>query len=203
MSSRKSSCSALRFAVASATDASRAAMPFCKSLISEAKDAMLSSVSAIFGSRSETVPLSTFSLSSVLSNCAAQYSFLWSSSSCSVFKVATISSIILITFSKPIFFPCRANAMKSSRGKMLPNLAMLCWIAARAFALRSVVTLTCISEEALALGSAFLNKSSASSSFKILIVSATATSSSLRVFVISSHSVAFVAQSESRLAKNF
>mmetsp|Transcript_76800 Transcript_76800/g.132864 ORF Transcript_76800/g.132864 Transcript_76800/m.132864 type:complete len:445 (+) Transcript_76800:503-1837(+) len=203
MSSRKSSCSALRWAVASATDLSRLAIPACKSLISAAKVEMLSSVSAIFGSRSEMVPFSTFILSSVLSNCAAQYSFFLSSSSCSVFKVATIASIILITFSKPIFLPWRAKAMKSSRGRTWPNLAMLCWTAASALAFLSVVVLNCTKEEALALGRVFLNKSNASSSFKILIVSATATSSWLRVFWISSHSAAFVAQSDSRLARNF
>merc|ERR1719243_225606 len=57
-----------------------------------------------------------FFLSSAASNSFAQYSFLASSSACSVFRVTTISSIILITVSKPIFFPWIANAMKSICG---------------------------------------------------------------------------------------
>merc|ERR1719321_860946 len=56
-------------------------------------------------SRSAIVFSSSFFLSSAVSNCVAQYSFFSSSSTCSFFRVSTISSIILITFSKPIFLP--------------------------------------------------------------------------------------------------
>mmetsp|Transcript_61864 Transcript_61864/g.191689 ORF Transcript_61864/g.191689 Transcript_61864/m.191689 type:complete len:214 (+) Transcript_61864:1226-1867(+) len=54
---------------------------------------------------------------------------------------------------------------------------------------------------ALMLGSVFLNKSNASSSFKTLMVSARATSSSARTFLRSSHSAVFSLQLWSKCAR--
>merc|ERR1719223_1134303 len=56
---------------------------------------------------------------------------------------------------------------------------------------------------ALPLGSVFLKRSRASSSFKTLMVSARATNASARIFDLSSHSLVFVAHPFSNSAKNF
>mmetsp|Transcript_75455 Transcript_75455/g.117962 ORF Transcript_75455/g.117962 Transcript_75455/m.117962 type:complete len:257 (+) Transcript_75455:796-1566(+) len=173
----------------------------CKASMSASKDAIASFVSAMVASKSEIDFSKLFLLSSAVSSSFPQYSFLLSSSVCSVLRVITISSIILITLSKPIFLPWMASAMKSRWWRS--NFAELCTlrINANAFARRVVeLTFTCMKLE---LGKVFLNNSKASSSLRIFIVSARAKSSSFRVLTITSHSSALVLQFFSRSARNF
>mmetsp|Transcript_57429 Transcript_57429/g.170905 ORF Transcript_57429/g.170905 Transcript_57429/m.170905 type:complete len:212 (-) Transcript_57429:583-1218(-) len=158
-------------------------------------------------SSSETVRSRAFFLSSARSNCVPQYSFLCSSSTCSFLSASTISSIIEMTFSKPpcwrAFLPLSANTNRSN--------SVLCWClgdfravrrAAMAFERRAdAVNSTCT--KLAELGSVFLNSSSASSSLRTLIVSASATSSSALVLERSSHSLSFLAQVASRFARKF
>mmetsp|Transcript_87356 Transcript_87356/g.231203 ORF Transcript_87356/g.231203 Transcript_87356/m.231203 type:complete len:259 (-) Transcript_87356:656-1432(-) len=133
-----------------------------------------------------------FFLSSESSNWSSQYSFLCSSSSCSCFSIATMSSIIATTFAKDTWRPERDSMMRS-------NFVWPCWSERRAdrtdanASLRMVaeVTSTCIRPTPGA-GNVFLKSSRASSSFNILMVSASARSSAARVFLRSSHSAAFV-----------
>merc|ERR1719195_2531934 len=66
---------------------------------------MASLAFSIAVSKSATACSSSFFLSSAKSNSSAQYSFFASSSACSTSSVATMSSIILMTFSNPTFFP--------------------------------------------------------------------------------------------------
>mmetsp|Transcript_103489 Transcript_103489/g.298051 ORF Transcript_103489/g.298051 Transcript_103489/m.298051 type:complete len:218 (-) Transcript_103489:614-1267(-) len=90
--------------------------------------------------------------------------------------------------SKPIFLPRKANEMRSSCGRSARmTLAMPCLMAARARA-RKAIVLARTWTKALGLGSVALNNSKASSSFNTLIVSASATSSSARTLLRSSHS---------------
>merc|ERR1719433_1768886 len=65
---------------------------------------MASLAFSIAVSKSATACSSSFFLSSAKSNSSAQYSFFASSSACSTSSVATMSSIILMTFSNPTFF---------------------------------------------------------------------------------------------------
>mmetsp|Transcript_1788 Transcript_1788/g.4571 ORF Transcript_1788/g.4571 Transcript_1788/m.4571 type:complete len:222 (+) Transcript_1788:920-1585(+) len=144
-----------------------------------------------------------FFLSSDPSNWSSQYSFLCSSSSCSSFNMTTISSIILMTFSSPNFLPWIASATKSR--SPLGNLPCASRMRARARARRTAEALppSCAKLALDGPGSVFLNSSRASSSFRILIVSAMASSSSWRVFWRSSHSAAFEPQLFCRSAMNF
>mmetsp|Transcript_72899 Transcript_72899/g.193638 ORF Transcript_72899/g.193638 Transcript_72899/m.193638 type:complete len:259 (-) Transcript_72899:112-888(-) len=208
MSSWNSACSFLRCSVASVTDLSNSAIPASNAAISEARVAMPSLAAAMAPSSSETVRSKDFFLSSLKSNCSLQYSFLWSSSSCSVLSTSTMPSIILMTLSKPplpaAFRLVKANTRRSrpvrSCGLRAPaavrKAAKACWRLA-------VLPAATWTKLALALGNVFLNSSIASSSFNTLIVSASATSSSALVFFRSSHSAAFVAQLFSKPARNF
>mmetsp|Transcript_25601 Transcript_25601/g.65035 ORF Transcript_25601/g.65035 Transcript_25601/m.65035 type:complete len:255 (+) Transcript_25601:803-1567(+) len=204
MSSVKASCSSLRSSVASATALSKAMMPTCKVLISSASDSMPSWPASMFASASETFCSNSFFVSSDISNCTPQYSFLWSSSTCSSFNVTIMSSTILMTFSKPTFLPLSARAMRSTRG-LLPEFSATreaLFTAARARArMDASLEWTCTKE--LAPGKVFLNKSIASSSLSTLMVSAMATISSPRVLVRSSQSAPFVEQPFSSSARNF
>merc|ERR1719329_2032288 len=110
---------------------------------------MFSLASVMAASRSDTVFSNAFFLSSARSNCTSQYSFLLLSSCCSFFNSATKSSIMPMTFSKPIFLPRRAREMKSSSGRRL-LLRWHSWIKARASAFMDVLI------EELLLGSAVL-----------------------------------------------
>mmetsp|Transcript_11091 Transcript_11091/g.24450 ORF Transcript_11091/g.24450 Transcript_11091/m.24450 type:complete len:252 (-) Transcript_11091:722-1477(-) len=139
-----------------------------------------------------------FLLSSPWSSCRLQYSFLCSSSFCSSFKTLTISSIILITFSKPCCelprFPWRATEMRSSATLsclFADRMAVRTTLRARFLAL---LFWNWIKLAEVGLGKVFLNKSKASSSLRTLMVSAKATNSSDRVFERSSHSDVFVSQ---------
>mmetsp|Transcript_106418 Transcript_106418/g.280722 ORF Transcript_106418/g.280722 Transcript_106418/m.280722 type:complete len:257 (-) Transcript_106418:666-1436(-) len=170
-------------------------MPFRRALISSARVAMLSSVSSIAFSRSLSLMSSTFFSSSAVSSSFSQYAFFSSSADCSLMSSATISSIILITFSKLEAPPRRARA---TRRRLLPGAASSsCSAAARAF-----LALTCVWRSA-GLGSVFLKSSNASSSFKILMVSASARSSSVRVLERSCHSPSFVSQPFLSSMRNF
>mmetsp|Transcript_135277 Transcript_135277/g.235222 ORF Transcript_135277/g.235222 Transcript_135277/m.235222 type:complete len:290 (+) Transcript_135277:741-1610(+) len=203
MSSLCSACSSLRCSVASDTLLSSSAMPSANALISAVVEAMLSSSEAIMASRLATPASSSFFLSSSVSNCMLQDSFFMSSSFCSASSKTTMSSIIFNTFSKLYFFPIMAKAMKFNSGRGLPCLrssarisckaARRCWRSA---------TFTCKRLEA-AEGRVFLKISRASSSFKILMVSARATNSSARDFMLASCSAVFFAQFSSKFAKNF
>mmetsp|Transcript_25619 Transcript_25619/g.65097 ORF Transcript_25619/g.65097 Transcript_25619/m.65097 type:complete len:227 (-) Transcript_25619:532-1212(-) len=161
-------------------------MPSCKALISAAKVSKRPSICSMALSESAMDCSCCFCLSSDSSNWASQYSFLLSSPSCSFFKFTTISSTMVITFSKPAVLPWRAKEIKSNSG--LFDFFAAAWINAKARAFcDATVTCTCIKLE-LAPGKVFLKSSSASSSLSTLMVSARATNSSERVFLISSHS---------------
>mmetsp|Transcript_107924 Transcript_107924/g.281744 ORF Transcript_107924/g.281744 Transcript_107924/m.281744 type:complete len:243 (+) Transcript_107924:371-1099(+) len=147
-------------------------------------------MSSIVLSRSLNFTPSTFLSSSAVSNSFSQYDFLPSSASCSCASRLTISSIIFSTLSKPFAPPCSAISISVTRPS--PLLAVRSALSAL---LRTSLLLTCSwSSEGPALGNVFVNKSSASSSFRILMVSAMASSSSVRILVRSSCSCFFVAQ---------
>mmetsp|Transcript_52934 Transcript_52934/g.97708 ORF Transcript_52934/g.97708 Transcript_52934/m.97708 type:complete len:253 (-) Transcript_52934:772-1530(-) len=202
MSSMNSACSSWRTSVASATDLSRLSMPATRALISPAMVAIDSSKSAIVVSRPLIERSRPFFLSSDKSNWASQYSFLWSSSSCSAPRSLIMSSIILTTFSKVAFLPWSARAMKSNSGRAFPAWCLAFAISAKArFFCEAVFTFSCTKE--LAPGSVFLKSSSASSSERTLIVSANATCSSARIFMFASFSSVLVAQFVSKSFRNF
>mmetsp|Transcript_67734 Transcript_67734/g.191965 ORF Transcript_67734/g.191965 Transcript_67734/m.191965 type:complete len:266 (+) Transcript_67734:283-1080(+) len=170
-------------------------MAASRAAISSPSEAMEPSISSIAVSESEAESSRLFFLSSVASSSFSQYSFLPSSSSCSLLRLATILSIMEVTFSKPRCLPLSASAMRSSSGatpasaRRRPRARPT---ASRAFALAaSVLTPTCRKPVA---GRVFLKISSDASSFKTLMVSASVASSSARVCVRSSHSFAFVSQ---------
>mmetsp|Transcript_44553 Transcript_44553/g.111935 ORF Transcript_44553/g.111935 Transcript_44553/m.111935 type:complete len:252 (-) Transcript_44553:757-1512(-) len=201
MASLNSLFSALRCSVASATDLSSALMPASRAASSSFRVSMLPSISLIAFSESEIESSRPFRLSSVSSNCASQYSFLLSSPCCSFLRMATISSIILMICSKPAVLPLRAKAIKSNSGRF--DFLAAAWRSSRARAFcKEAETLTC-TKLALALGKVFLNNSKASSSFKTLMVSASASSSSDLVFFTSSHSLVLVSQPASSSFLNF
>mmetsp|Transcript_8806 Transcript_8806/g.25251 ORF Transcript_8806/g.25251 Transcript_8806/m.25251 type:complete len:274 (-) Transcript_8806:565-1386(-) len=163
---------------------------------------MAFSWSAIFRSKA-------FFESSVVSNCVAQYSFLASSSTCSFFNTAIMSSTILMTLSKPpwfkAFLPVSVSTKKSreerwSRGAFACAFDKMSTARARVFATPED---TCIKLELAAPGNVFLKRSKASSSLRILMVSDNATNSSARVFFRSSHSAVFVPQLVFNSARNF
>merc|ERR1719499_1285680 len=105
-----------------------------------------------------------------------------------------------MTLSKgPWFLSRNANAMKSSSGRLLFFCAS-CTTSSARFLIMALVVRVWIND---GLGSVFLKRSSASSSFKILMVSARASNSSARTLQRSSHSVCFVEQPFSNSAKNF
>mmetsp|Transcript_24653 Transcript_24653/g.54198 ORF Transcript_24653/g.54198 Transcript_24653/m.54198 type:complete len:219 (+) Transcript_24653:1256-1912(+) len=95
-----------------------------------------------------------------------------------------------MTLSNPPFFPWRARASKSSWGFPYRRAAARRVLSALLRNWRSDSE-TCSKELA---GRDFLNSSKASSLFKTLIVSARATNSSARLFLIASYSCAFVLQ---------
>mmetsp|Transcript_14841 Transcript_14841/g.39594 ORF Transcript_14841/g.39594 Transcript_14841/m.39594 type:complete len:223 (+) Transcript_14841:790-1458(+) len=172
-------------------------MPFRRALISSARVAMLSSVSSIAFSRSLSLMSSTFFSSSAVSSSFSQYAFFASSEACSSPSSATMLSIILRTLSKLLAPPRSAREMSATRGSWLLTLSR----AFKAAVCTSLlVTCSCIS---VGVGRVFLKSSKASSSLRILMVSARARSSSVRVFERSSHSAVFVSQPFSSSAKNF
>mmetsp|Transcript_21886 Transcript_21886/g.69081 ORF Transcript_21886/g.69081 Transcript_21886/m.69081 type:complete len:205 (+) Transcript_21886:688-1302(+) len=204
MRSLYSACSACRCSVASATILSSALIPSSSCPISSANVEMSSLAVAIAASSSETLRSRSFFLSSVASNCAAQYSFFELSSSCSFFSTTTMLSIIPRIFSKPprpvAFLPASATAKRSSPARSptpAPRRALRTSASAR-LRRASALAPTC-TRAALALGSVFLKRSKASSSFRMLMVSRIADSSSLRVFTRSSYSPFLPSQSCSRL----
>mmetsp|Transcript_4652 Transcript_4652/g.10529 ORF Transcript_4652/g.10529 Transcript_4652/m.10529 type:complete len:265 (+) Transcript_4652:35-829(+) len=204
MSSANSACSAFRCSVASATDLSKATIPASKAFISSANATRPSSALAIAASACATLRSWPFLASSVTSSSLPQYSFLLSSSTCSFLSKSTIPSIILTTFSKPPFLPLRAKAKRSRRGRKersTPRAAL--WTAAKARARTAAVLPWICMKLAVGLGSVDLKRSRASSSLRTLIVSANAASSSLRVFMCSSCSVALVMQPVFNSARNF
>mmetsp|Transcript_11676 Transcript_11676/g.22616 ORF Transcript_11676/g.22616 Transcript_11676/m.22616 type:complete len:231 (-) Transcript_11676:856-1548(-) len=200
ISSLKSSFSSFLCSVASITFLSSSFMEAFKTSISSANLVMLSCALSIAISKSDTARSSPFFLSSAASSSFPQYSFFASSSSCSIFSVIIMSSIILMTLSNPTFFPSSAKAMKPMRS--WPGLVFMNFFnTVRACRLRpETLSFSCIKLDAL--GSVFLKSSKASSSFKTLIVSARAASSSARVFTTTSHSFFLVSQFSSRFAKN-
>jgi len=86
---------------------------------------------------------------------------------------------------------------------VLLRLARACWTNANAFALKAELPTWICMKLMLALGNVDLNKSSASSSFNTLMVSAKAVSSSARIPLINSQSPVFVAQLYSNSSLNF
>mmetsp|Transcript_16897 Transcript_16897/g.46663 ORF Transcript_16897/g.46663 Transcript_16897/m.46663 type:complete len:200 (-) Transcript_16897:442-1041(-) len=190
-----SSFSALRWSVALMTDLSRALMPAARAASSSVVVSMKAFVSSMAFSKSKVSKSSSFFLSSLASISFWQYTCLSSSSTCSLPSSVTISSIMDSTLSKLTFLPRRAREMKSKRLSWLPRSALMAmW--------RTSLSLrvTCKSEE---LGKVVLKSSSASSSFKILMVSAIARVSSARVFFTTSYSASLLAQLLSKSARNF
>mmetsp|Transcript_9127 Transcript_9127/g.24603 ORF Transcript_9127/g.24603 Transcript_9127/m.24603 type:complete len:200 (-) Transcript_9127:900-1499(-) len=190
-----SSFSALRWSVALMTDLSRALMPAARAASSSVVVSMKAFVSSMAFSKSEMSRSSSFFLSSEASISFSQYSFFSSSSTCSLPRSVTISSTISSTLSKLTFLPRRAKEIKSKRLSWLPRSAFMAkW--------RTSLSRwdTCKSE---GLGRVFPKISSASSSFRILMVSAIAKVSSARVFFTTSNSSVLVAQFLSKSAKNF
>mmetsp|Transcript_36325 Transcript_36325/g.82623 ORF Transcript_36325/g.82623 Transcript_36325/m.82623 type:complete len:205 (+) Transcript_36325:624-1238(+) len=177
-------------------------MPFSRAAISSARVAIAPLASSMALPKSDAARSSSFLVSSFLSNSASQYAFFWWSLACSSPSMETMSSIILMTFSKLTFFPRRASTRKSTRGSAdLPWARLPAVSACNACCRTSLpLALVCNNE---GLGKVFLKSSSASSSFRTLIVPARATSSSARVFLRSSHSAVFVSQLFSRPARNF
>mmetsp|Transcript_108465 Transcript_108465/g.280467 ORF Transcript_108465/g.280467 Transcript_108465/m.280467 type:complete len:223 (-) Transcript_108465:248-916(-) len=133
---------------------------------------------------------------SALSNSFLQYSFLLSSSACCLSNCLTNLSIISASLLKLVFLPRIAKEIKSKRGSLCLSAPKTC-LACRTTSLLD--TCTCSSD---VLGRAFLKRSKASSSFKILIVCASAKSSSERVLDRTSHSPFLVAQFLSKSARN-
>mmetsp|Transcript_55628 Transcript_55628/g.154943 ORF Transcript_55628/g.154943 Transcript_55628/m.154943 type:complete len:240 (+) Transcript_55628:910-1629(+) len=140
-------------------------------------------------SASEMVFSRDFFLSSAESSSLPQYSSLESSSSCSVFRVETISSIILITLSKLGAPPWRDSAIMATRGSLEARAAPRARSAAVLVSREWAEVCSSVGD-----GRVFLKSSSASSSLRILMVSARASSSSARVLHRASHSASFVAQ---------
>mmetsp|Transcript_57430 Transcript_57430/g.170910 ORF Transcript_57430/g.170910 Transcript_57430/m.170910 type:complete len:288 (-) Transcript_57430:456-1319(-) len=207
MSSLYSVFSAFLCSVASATYLSREAIPASSLAISSFVVPIASVVVAMAVSWSATLRSSAFFLSSERSNWVPQYSFLLSSSNCSFLSTSTMSSIIPTIFSKPpwvrAFLPLSASTRRSNPARCL-RLEDVCILRSvpRARERReAAVTSSCT--KLAALGKVFLKSSRASSSFKTLMVSASATSSSARVFERSSHSLSFLAQLASRFPRNF
>mmetsp|Transcript_95563 Transcript_95563/g.275332 ORF Transcript_95563/g.275332 Transcript_95563/m.275332 type:complete len:280 (+) Transcript_95563:802-1641(+) len=202
MSSLYSAFSAFRCSVASATAVSKDLMPASRALISSVVVSMPSLASAITVDKSSIDRCSSFCLSSAVSNCLAQYSFLSSSSVCSFFSVPTSSSTSWMTFSKPTLRPRKASEMKSKPRRPAPRGARARAAAKSSLAcerIEAAVTCTCM-KLSPGLGKVFLNKSSASSSLRILTVSANATISWARVFFSSSWIFSFSSQFFSRSA---
>mmetsp|Transcript_102993 Transcript_102993/g.296582 ORF Transcript_102993/g.296582 Transcript_102993/m.296582 type:complete len:231 (-) Transcript_102993:568-1260(-) len=177
-------------------------MPASSVLISSARVATRSLVSAIIVSRSSTERSSSLCLSSAMSSCWPQYSCLCRSSACSCSNVAMSSSIIFRTLSKPILRPRRAKEMKSKRSRLMPRgMRELAFASISRACARMEAEVTCICTKlAVGLGSVFLKSSSASSSFKILIVSDRATTSWARTCFSSSWTLALESQFFSRSA---
>mmetsp|Transcript_23288 Transcript_23288/g.45236 ORF Transcript_23288/g.45236 Transcript_23288/m.45236 type:complete len:253 (+) Transcript_23288:277-1035(+) len=201
MSSLKSSFSSLRCSVASTTILSNSLIPAFKASISSPNFVMSSLAFSMAISKSETARSKPFFLSSAWSNAVPQYSFLASSSACSTFRVVIMSSIILITFSKPIFLPFSASINISSFGFFSPLDLSTLFNKDKA-ARRESFKLNCTCIRLAALGNVFLKSSKASSSFRTLMVSASAASSSARVFTMTSHSFFFVSQFLPKFAIN-
>mmetsp|Transcript_76661 Transcript_76661/g.119777 ORF Transcript_76661/g.119777 Transcript_76661/m.119777 type:complete len:294 (+) Transcript_76661:57-938(+) len=186
--STASACSSFLCSVASATCLSRALMPSSSASISEASVAIPSFVSAIDLDKSDTANSNSFALSSVASIVVSQYSFFSSSEICSFLRSATISSIIVNTFSKLTFLPLSAREMRLRR----KSVVLLCSRTAKA---RDLIARPLSATWIKAgVGSVFLNSSSASSSFRIFIVSAMAKTSSARILQRTAHSSSLVLQ---------
>mmetsp|Transcript_33665 Transcript_33665/g.88160 ORF Transcript_33665/g.88160 Transcript_33665/m.88160 type:complete len:402 (+) Transcript_33665:791-1996(+) len=152
---------------------------------------------------SSTVCSSSFFLSSVLSNCFSQYSFLESSSTCSFLSTSTISSIMLTTLLKSTFFPVSAIASKSSCAWLPREWSPRAFAMAPSAPWRSLSPLATWTKLAPSEdGRVFLKRSRASSSLRSLMTSARARSSSERVLLRSSHSPVFVEQPFSSSARN-
>mmetsp|Transcript_93822 Transcript_93822/g.261194 ORF Transcript_93822/g.261194 Transcript_93822/m.261194 type:complete len:222 (-) Transcript_93822:132-797(-) len=169
-------------------------MPFSKEAISSVSAATMPLASSVAFSRSEIARSRPFFSSSALSSEASQYAFLSSSSACSFFNSATISSIMATTFSKPAVRLRRARATKSRRASRFAACS------ARSACRRTSLDVTCVCSRE-GLGRVFLKSSNASSEFRILMVSARAKSSSALVFWTTSHSAFLALQFLSRSAR--
>mmetsp|Transcript_6315 Transcript_6315/g.14456 ORF Transcript_6315/g.14456 Transcript_6315/m.14456 type:complete len:209 (+) Transcript_6315:638-1264(+) len=166
-------------------------MPALRSAISVVHSAMAPLSSSIAVVDTSIERSSSFAVSSDLSSSASQYFFFWSSPACSAFRFVIISSISLITFSKPCALPCSASITRSRaepprRGEPRSTAS------ARARSARELSWIcTRLAEGA---GNVFLNNSRASSALRTLMVSASASSSSARTLHRASHSAVLVAQ---------
>mmetsp|Transcript_65798 Transcript_65798/g.189694 ORF Transcript_65798/g.189694 Transcript_65798/m.189694 type:complete len:369 (-) Transcript_65798:223-1329(-) len=148
-----------------------------------------------------TLRSAVFNSYSVFRICASQNAFLSSSTPCSFFRSATNVSTLASTCSKPFFFPRNANSKNTMR-----------WSLRRAFfkiaPARFLTVLeespTCKKLAALAgFARVFLNKSNASSSLSMRIVSESATFSSAIVLVNLIHSSFFWTQALLNCTRNF
>mmetsp|Transcript_21004 Transcript_21004/g.52613 ORF Transcript_21004/g.52613 Transcript_21004/m.52613 type:complete len:260 (+) Transcript_21004:426-1205(+) len=191
-----SSCSFFRSAIASETFLSISLMLACKLSISSSNVAMVPSNSATTVFNLLVCRCISFCSSSATSSSFVQYAFLLSSATCSLPNWATSLSIMAPNLSKLAFLPRMAKAIKSKPGLARASAPKAC-LACRKTSLLD--TCTCNSD---VLGRALLKSSKASSSFRILIVSASAMSSSDRILDRASHASCFVAQFLLRSAKN-
>mmetsp|Transcript_58276 Transcript_58276/g.127781 ORF Transcript_58276/g.127781 Transcript_58276/m.127781 type:complete len:235 (-) Transcript_58276:725-1429(-) len=181
--------------VACSTAASNSLMDSSRPAISLLVVEMVSSAAVMRVAVLWSLFFSSLASSSVLSISALQKATFSSSSFCSSFREAIILSTRAATFSNPSFLPRRAIMIRSAWG--------LCFKDCRAATTRWVtserVVFSCSKDGD---GRVFLNRSRASSEFNILMVSAIATSSSPRVFVAASCSLAVLAQSSLSPARN-
>mmetsp|Transcript_75415 Transcript_75415/g.233995 ORF Transcript_75415/g.233995 Transcript_75415/m.233995 type:complete len:288 (+) Transcript_75415:795-1658(+) len=192
--------SAFRFVVASPTSASRSSMPFSRAVISSVSVSTMALASFVAFSRSEMPSSRDFNSSSVLSSWDSQYAFLSSSVFCSLSNNVSILSIIARTFSKFTFRPRNATSIRSTRGSCdATPLRCAAFNTSRASP-RSCLYVTAVCKNEL--GNVFLNRSSESSLFRILMVSASATSSSARAFCTADHSFFFFSHVFARFARN-
>mmetsp|Transcript_76940 Transcript_76940/g.193514 ORF Transcript_76940/g.193514 Transcript_76940/m.193514 type:complete len:205 (-) Transcript_76940:943-1557(-) len=199
-----SAFSFLRCSVASATDLSNARMPFFKTAISSVSVAMRSLICSMAVLRSDTERCNAFFFAFAVANCVPQYSFLRSSAFCSSFNVATSCLTNFTTLSRPTFRPLKASEMKSRRSAPWPGRTFeRTWFTAPLTSARidSVVVWSC-KKLAPPLGNVVLNNSNESSSLRILIVSANATTSFARISFSSSWAACLEAQFFFKAAAN-
>mmetsp|Transcript_111145 Transcript_111145/g.314507 ORF Transcript_111145/g.314507 Transcript_111145/m.314507 type:complete len:229 (-) Transcript_111145:745-1431(-) len=178
-------------------------MPASRAAISSCSFSTEPSISRMAVSESENDSLSPLCLSSAASKCFAQYAFLLSSSACSRLRVATISSTMETTLSKPACFPSKARAMRLSSGRPeIPSRGAARTAASALARSAAAVSWTC-TRLAAEPGRVSRKSSKESSSLRTLIVCERATSSRARSSLTFSQSFALVLHPFCSSARNF
>mmetsp|Transcript_22545 Transcript_22545/g.54766 ORF Transcript_22545/g.54766 Transcript_22545/m.54766 type:complete len:314 (+) Transcript_22545:656-1597(+) len=175
-------------------------MSFSRAAISSLRSVIWTSRSWILVSSCFFWNLASVVSSSFLLMFSSQWSFFSNSSACSVLRLAIISSIAFLTFSRPWIFrdtdrPSRAREPDFCAAAF--SIAEALDTRTRSWTFREVVCSTCTNwpEE--------LNSSRASSLVRMPMVSATACSSSLRSFTLASYSLSAFVHVSSKSARNF